>query len=94
MTSEEQNQVDESTETGAGEISSEADAKAVRVFVWGSSAILSAAFVAFVYLYSTYGGPWVDRLDEQVGEIVAERARLLADAGFVEEALAEYRNAL
>ena len=94
MTSEEQNPVDETTETDDGEISSLADAKAVRAFVWGSSAILSAAFVAFVYFYSTYAGPWVDRLDERVGEIVAERARLLADAGLVEEALAEYRNAI
>lgn len=94
MTSEEQNPGDESIETGDGEISSERDAKAVRVFIWASSAIVSAAFVAFIYFYSTYGGPWVDGLDERVGEIVAERAQLLAAAGLVEEALAEYRNAL
>lgn len=66
----------------------------LRIMIACTTAILFASFMAFVYLYGTFGGDWVDGLDEQVGEIMQRRASLLADAGMVDEAMEAYRISL
>jgi tetratricopeptide (TPR) repeat protein len=58
------------------------------------SAALLAVFLAAVFGYARYGGPFVDRLDDQIGEIVAARATGLASAGLNEQAESVYRQAL
>ena len=51
-------------------------------------------FVSSVRLFAAYGGPWVDGLDDQIGEIVRGRAKDLASAGHVDEAVDMYASAL
>lgn len=70
---------------GAGEVRKTALALTGVVFV---------LFVASVFAYERYGGPWVDRLDDEIGEVVVKRAFSLADAGLTEEAIAAYRETL
>lgn len=60
----------------------------------GAALVLFAAFVIAVYAYAHAGGPWVDRQDEQIGEIVANRARRLAEAGMAQQAIELYRESL
>lgn len=51
-------------------------------------------FVAFVYIYGTYGGPWVASLEDRLGEVVARKADRFRRAGDVERAAEMYRQAL
>lgn len=53
--------------------------------------VIFCLFVAFIYGYSRFGGEWVDSLDDRLGEVVATRARSLADAGAADDAIALYR---
>ncbi len=51
-------------------------------------------FVLFIYLFAFYGGGFVDKLDEQIGEIVAQEALALEKSGQAIEAIDTYRQAL
>lgn len=71
--------------------------KAVRDVLRPAYVVTCLAFVAFaaiVSAFAKYGGPWVDGLDDRIGDVVAGRARARADAGREDEALALYRQAL
>ncbi len=70
------------------------DAVALRRPFFVLIGVLFCIFVAGIYLYAGLAGPWVDSLDDQVGLIVATRARDLAMAGLTDEAVATYRQAL
>ncbi|GMU90982.1 MAG: hypothetical protein AMXMBFR4_00400 [Candidatus Hydrogenedentota bacterium] len=52
-----------------------------------------AFFTAGVYAYAHRGGPLVDRLSGNIGELIVERAKGLVEAGDVEGAVAAYRQA-
>jgi tetratricopeptide (TPR) repeat protein len=65
-----------------------------RKAVFFVTGVVFALFVAFVYIYGTYGGPMVDRLSDRIGENVSARAKNLADAGMYEEAIPLFREAL
>ncbi len=57
-------------------------------------ALIGSAFIGATIAYARYGGPWVDRLEAAVGEVVSARAVGLARAGRTEEAIDAYRQAL
>jgi len=52
------------------------------------------AFVAFVFAYARWGGPWVDALPGEIGEVMADEAARLAHAGETDAAVALYQRAL
>lgn len=56
--------------------------------------VLTVLFTAFVYTFSRYGGGFVDSLSSRVGEVVAARAKSLADSGQPEAAAKVYADAL
>jgi len=58
------------------------------------TALAVALLIASVYGYSTYGGSWVDSLDEHIGEVHANRARGLVKAEFKDEAVITFKQAL
>lgn len=58
------------------------------------SGALVAAFVIGMTAYASWGGPLVDRMSEEIGEVVALRATDLAAAGLTDEAIATYQTAL
>jgi len=57
-------------------------------------ALIGSAFIGATIAYARYGGPWVDRLEEAVAEVMSARAVGLAQAGRTEEAIDAYRQAL
>ena len=59
-----------------------------------AGACLAALFTASVLLFAAFGDTWVYGLDKQIGEIIASRARELADMGQSEAAIQLYREAL
>lgn len=67
------------------------DVKGGIRIAWILSAIAFLFFTVFVYTYAHFGGPWVDSLDNLLGEIVGERAESLVKAGMTEQAIEEYR---
>lgn len=50
--------------------------------------------IAFVYGYGAIGEPFVDSLDERIGEVLGARAKRLAQAYRYDEAIALYHDAL
>lgn len=72
----------------------EAQLRRVRRFSLFVAVILALLFAASVYLFSRHGGGFVDGLSSQVGEVVAARAKSLADSGQPEEAAKLYAAAL
>jgi len=56
--------------------------------------LVGSAFLTTTVAYARYGGPWVDRLETAVGEVMGARAVALARAGRTEEAIDAYRQAL
>lgn len=55
---------------------------------------LTIVFASCVYVFSRYGGGFVDSLGWRVGEVVAARARSMADSGQPEAAAKLYADAL
>jgi tetratricopeptide (TPR) repeat protein len=66
------------------------EARVVGGIVVGATVALGA----FVYVFAAVGQPFVDGLDERVGEIVSARADRLARGFRYDEAIALYRQAL
>ena len=56
--------------------------------------ILTVLFAVSVYLFAGHGGGFVDGLSGQVGEVVAARAKSLADSGQPEAAAKVFADAL
>jgi len=56
--------------------------------------VATLVFTAAVLAYARYGGPWVNGLDAQVGEVVAAQATKLAENGLTTEAIQTYQDAL
>ena len=61
------------------------------VFLTG---VVFLAFAAFVCAYARWGGPWVDALPGEIGEVMADEAARLAQAGETETAIVLYKRAL
>lgn len=51
-------------------------------------------FLAFVYGYARFAGPYIDSLSDRIGENVSARAKNLADAGMNDEAISLFQEAL
>ena len=51
-------------------------------------------FAVGVIVYARRGGPWVDGLDDRLGDVVTGRAHSLAEAGRTEEAIEAYQRGL
>lgn len=65
----------------------------LRIALW-TVVPLAIVFYTGVYLLARFGGPYIDRLDDQVGEILVRRARALAGTGAVDKAIDTYYQAL
>ena len=59
-----------------------------------SFVVIGAIGWAAIYAFATFGGSWVDGLDNQIGELVARRAQNAHAAGDDAEAIALYRQSL
>ncbi|MEX2016123.1 MAG: hypothetical protein WD873_05750, partial [Candidatus Hydrogenedentales bacterium] len=68
--------------------------RAVHNAIRVTGAGLAATFAASVLLFAAFGEPWVQRLDDEIGEIVAGRATEQADQGQNAAAIDLYRRAL
>jgi tetratricopeptide (TPR) repeat protein len=65
-----------------------------RVFVFGAAAVVVLGLGVAAYVYQSRGAEFVDGLDEQIGDVIAVRARTHAEAGFPEAALPLFEQAL
>jgi tetratricopeptide (TPR) repeat protein len=63
------------------------------IAVWTTITLIVAFFLG-IYGLARFGGPYIDRLDDQVGEILVRRARDVAAAGAVDKAVEIYYQAL
>ncbi len=68
--------------------------RAQRVAVVAMIAVASVAFVTFIYTYAAMGEPFVNGLDERVGEVLSARAARLAQGYRFDDAIATYEQAL
>ena len=69
----------------------------VRSFNLFAAAFSLGAFafaLVVIYAYAAFAEPWVNGLDETIGEVMAHRARLAADAGDAETAKTLYEQAI
>jgi Flp pilus assembly protein TadD len=58
------------------------------------AALLTVLFAVSVHLFARHGGPFVDSLSYRVGEVVAARAKSLADSGQPQLAAKVFQDAL
>lgn len=66
----------------------------MRRLAWAGAGLATVVFAVFVFVFSRYGGGFVDGLSGRVGEVVAARAIALADSGQPEAAAEVYAEAL
>lgn len=63
-------------------------------FLLGCCIAIMLGLSAALYAYQRYGGDFVDGLDEQIGELIAARARSNAAAGMNQSAISLFEEAL
>jgi tetratricopeptide (TPR) repeat protein len=78
----------------ASECFNSAEIRLARRQAFAVAGFASALFVLGAYLYAQSGGPWVDSLDERLGEVLAQRAAGALLAEHTEEAYTLYEEAL
>ncbi|MBI5093509.1 MAG: tetratricopeptide repeat protein [Candidatus Hydrogenedentes bacterium] len=66
----------------------------VAVGALAVTGVLFVLFVAGVYAYATYGGPFVNRLSGELGEVIAARGVTAQEAGQTDDAIRAYQLAL
>ena len=60
----------------------------------GVAAVLYLLFLGVMWSFGRWGGPFVNGLSEEIGEVISQRASDLAAAGMNDEAVIVYREAL
>ena len=76
------------------DVREEDDVASARPAAYLLSGGVFVLLVLGVYAYGRFGGPWVDGLDDRIGEVVAARANRYADTGMTQPAVEAYREAL
>jgi tetratricopeptide (TPR) repeat protein len=66
----------------------------VRLISYGLTAVACVCFIGFVYAFAVFGGSWVDDLDDQVGEVLVQRAKNLEATGRSDDALLLYEQSM